>query len=154
MKLSAILFFILAFGLIAGCTTSTTEPVEQGGQIELQLPETGKATVTGNVVSSTTSEPLSDFIVRLAEVVRPPEEQGGDIFILDQAFSPGTKTDAEGVFIFENIEPKEYVLVVGDIERTYEVVSGEDGLPIVWETLPDEVTNFGEIRVSLVPADR
>jgi cAMP phosphodiesterase len=113
-----------------------------------------KRQVTGHVISSTTNEALSDFIVRLAEVVRPPEEQGGDIFILDQAFSPGTKTDSNGIFIFENVDSKEYVIVVGDIERTYEVVAGENGLPTVWNALPDEVTNFGEISVSLIPADR
>lgn len=154
MNLRVIFLFILTALVVAGCTSPTSEVVNEVENKELPLPEAGKATVTGHVISSTTNETLSDFIVRLAEVVRPPEEQGGDIFILDQAFSPGTKTDSNGIFIFENVDPKEYVIVVGDIERTYEVVAGEDGLPSVWNALPDEVTNFGEISVSLVPADR
>lgn len=154
MNLRVVFLVVLAVTVLTGCTSPTADIEYEVEKIELSLPEAGKATVTGNVISSTTNEPLSDFIIRLAEVVRPPEEQGGDIFILDQAFSPGTKTDSSGVFIFENIDPKEYVIVVGDIERTYEVVSGEDGLPMVWDAVSDEVTDFGEIRVALVPADR
>ena len=80
-----------------------------------------------------------------------PEEGGGknDIFLLDQAFSPGTRTGENGVFVFENVEPMEYVVIVGDIERTYVVIPDETGKPATWIALPDGILDVGSLHVSM-----
>jgi len=48
----------------------------------------------------------------------------------------------------------EYVIIVGDVERTYEVIAGEDKKPTVWIALPDEILNAGVLVVTLTEADR
>jgi len=70
----------------------------------------------GQLVNVMNGYPLAGMVVRLAEVYRHP---GGDVFILDDAFSPGDKTDNGGYFEFNNIlqfqldkNPAEYVIVI------------------------------------------
>jgi hypothetical protein len=106
------------------------------------------ATVIGRVLSETSGEPLSDTIVRLAEVVR----EGGDgAYILDVAFSPGTDSDDEGFFIFENVDALEYVIVVGDVYEIYKIVVNEEGKAKTWVTVEDQVLDVGELIIDLSP---
>lgn len=112
-------------------------------------PEPGMASVTGRVLSKKNGSPFTGTIVRLAEVVR--EEGSEGLYILDQAFSPGTKTDNKGVFVFENVEAMEYVIIVGDVESIYEVITNESGTPQTWEVLSDEILDVGDLHVLLEP---
>jgi len=101
------------------------------------------------VIHEETQEPFVDTIVRLAEVVRT--EEGEDVFVLDQAFSPGAKTDETGIFVFEDVDPMEYVIVVGDVTGIYEVIPGDDGKPKVFNATPDEILDVGSLLVRLEP---
>jgi len=146
------LIVVLALVLLLGAC-STTEVATEVATEEIPpppTPEAGMATVTGRVYSDETGEPLPGAIMRLAETVRP-EEGGGenDVFVLDLAFSPGTRTDESGVFVFENVDPMEYVVVVGDVERTYVVIPDETGKPATWIALPNEILDVGSLHVSL-----
>lgn len=146
------LIVILALVIVL-CGCSTTEVATEVSTEEIPpppTPEVGMAAVTGRVYSEKTGEPLPGAIIRLAETVRP-EEGGGenDVFVLDLAFSPGTRTDDNGVFVFENVDPMEYVIVVGDVERTYVVIPDETGKPATWIALPDEILDIGSFHVSL-----
>jgi hypothetical protein len=132
----------------AGEAEATPQPVEptQAGQ-----PETGKATVTGKVFSLKTNAPLANMVVRLAEVHREGERGA---FLLDTAFSPGDITDEQGYFIFENVEPGEFVLVVGDVEvyKGYVIIPESSGKPRVYEFEADKIQDVGELTVDLGPA--
>ncbi len=112
-------------------------------------PEPGMASVTGRVLSKKNGSPFTGTIVRLAEVVR--EEGSEGLYILDQAFSPGTKTNDNGLFVFENVEAMEYVIIVGDVESIYEVITNESGTPQTWEVLSDEILDVGDLHVLLEP---
>ncbi len=118
-------------------------------QMVIPQPEPGMASVTGRVLSKKNGSPFTGTIVRLAEVVR--EEGSEGLYILDQAFSPGTKTNDNGLFVFENVEAMEYVIIVGDVESIYEVITNESGTPQTWEVLSDEILDVGDLHVLLEP---
>ncbi len=106
----------------------------------------GQASVRGRVLSKRTSTPLKNTVVRLAEVYRQGNEGA---FALDGARSPGGTTNNEGVFTIENIEAREYVLVVGDVEGQYEIIPDQTGKAHVWNAKAGEVVDVGDIEVNL-----
>jgi hypothetical protein len=85
----------------------------------------------------------------LAEVVR--DDDGEGVYVLDLAFSPGAMTDEMGIFVFENVDAIEYVIVVGDIESIHEIISDESGIPRTWNAQPDEILQVGDLFVLLEP---
>lgn len=147
MKRVNSLLLLLLIIFVSSCNqgTSTTE---LGMSTPPAAPEQGMTTVTGRVVSNESGKPKTDTIIRLAGVVRQGDEGA---FVLDVAFSPGALSDENGNFIFENVKPLEYVIVIGDVEDIYEVVTDEEGKPKTWETQADQVVDVGEIRVNLTP---
>jgi hypothetical protein len=99
-------------------------------------------------MSEKTGVPMADTLVRLAEVVRSGDEGA---YVLDQAFSPGARTDNDGYFIFENIPAMEYVLIVGDVQHSFKVIENEDKKPRVWNALADQILDVGVLKVTLFP---
>jgi len=126
----------------------TSSPLEAIPVITPALPETGKATITGKVINRSTSQPLINIPVRLAEVYRQDDDV---VFVLDGAFSPGAITDIQGHFVIESIEAREYVIVVGDVEGVYEIITDPSGIAQVWNFLPDQVTDLGALQVLIAP---
>jgi hypothetical protein len=164
MKLSWALIPIL-FILLIGCQAAPvieteTSPITFSGEADAtpqpveptppDQPKTGKATVTGQVFSHKTSTPLINTVVRLAEVHRQGDEGA---YLLDTAFSPGDITDEQGYFVFENIEPGEYVMVVGNVEayNEYVIIPEPSGLPLVYNIEVDKIQDIGELIVDLEP---
>ncbi|MEM4217083.1 MAG: hypothetical protein QXZ09_03585 [Candidatus Methanomethylicaceae archaeon] len=116
---------------------------------DLPEPEDGKAIITGRLWSATSGEPLSKVVVRLAEVYyqnNEPKSMIG-IYVLDNAFSPSAITDVNGLFVFTNVEPRDYVLFIGDVAIKHVVVTREDGKPQVWTVRAGEIVNLGDLRV-------
>ena len=146
-EIRILLIFTTAILIIAACT-SNTQDVNNPLVTPPAQPKAGMATVTGRVISEESGLPLADTVVRLAEVVRQ-EEKGA--YVLDVAFSPGTDSDGEGFFILENVDPLEYVIVVGDVYEEYKVMADEDGKARTWITVKDEILNVGELIVDLSP---
>lgn len=138
-------------GETPGVTPSSIEVVPAGtstASVPGGEPEAGKSTVTGQVITEKTNLPLTNIVVRLAEVHRDGDEGA---FLLDTAFSPGDITDEAGYFTFENIEPGEYVLVVGNVEvyGGYVIIPEESGRPLVYNFETDQVTDLGKLIVDL-----
>ena len=100
---------------------AATLPVES-------TPESGKVTLVGRVISLVNGEPVGNVPVRLADVYREGDDGA---YVLDGAFSPGDITDENGNFIIENVDAKEYVIIVGDVFEKYEVITNEEGKPRV-----------------------
>ena len=147
-------FVALVVGLMTGCRREappgTTDVSHTRAQVAVTAPspQPGLATVAGRFLVESTGAPLEDTVVRLAEVYYADENSDKKgVYVLDDAFSPSAMTDKNGVFVFENVEPKDYVLIVGDIHVHYVVVSNPDNTPKVWKVLPDRVTNVGDITV-------
>lgn len=130
---------VMAALWIVGCT-------ENSNKI-LPTPQTGKSSLGGLLVDKT-GLPLKHITIRLAEVYRENENSDNGAYILDTAFSPGTITDESGFFFFENIEPIEYVIVVGDIENNnYEIISQENGRPRVWHAVEGQILDVGKLQI-------
>jgi hypothetical protein len=49
------------------------------------------------------------------------------------------------------VDPKEYVIVVGDPEGIYEVIPDDAGRARVWNTEADKVLDVGQLSVSMSP---
>jgi len=111
-------------------------------------PEPSKATVVGRVLARRDGKPIANVPVRLAEVFRK-DDRGA--FALDDAFSPGDLTDSQGWFSIENIEPREYVIIVGEAIGAYEIIQDKGGQARVWDAVPDQVLDVGELEVDLGP---
>jgi len=140
---------IIGFMLILYLSACSSNVMDQEETPLLSQPESGKATITGRVLSEKADEPFTDTIVRLAEVVRQEDSDG--LYVLDQAFSPGAKTDEKGFFVFENVEAMEYVIIVGNVESIYEVITKESNTPKIWNAQPDEILQVGDLFVLLEP---
>lgn len=106
------------------------------------------ATVLGQVISEVTGEPIVDIAVFLPEVVRQGDQA---VYVFDGAFSPGDLTDEQGYFIIENVESKEYVIMIGDVNSKHEIIAELSGEAKVWMADPDQILEIGVLEVKLVP---
>lgn len=109
----------------------------------------GRSMVTGRLLSLQTNQPLVRAIVRLAEVYCPEgtleEEKADECFwALDNAFSPSTFSDSDGVFVFEDVEARDYVVIVGDMIVKYAVVNDSEDRPILVAAPPNDLIDVGE----------
>ena len=86
--------------------------------------------------------------VRLAPTFLEPQTDE-KLFILSGAESPGTTTDEEGYFLFDALDPGEYVMIIGDIIGFHQIIAGADGQAQLYVIEPDEVINAGLIEVEL-----
>ena len=96
-------------------------------------------------------EPMGNTGLRLAKVFWEDETRDNGTFILDGAFSPATISSPDGSFAFVDIEPGEYVLVIGDLMQDHEIVSEPNGDAAIWTTKTGEITDVGTIEVFLAP---
>lgn len=124
------LIFIFLF-IITSCQ-SVFKPSNTN---ELFLPSSGKSIIFGKLIYDN-NEPHAGLVVRLAEVYQ--DENGRGAFVLDDAHSPKTITDKNGVFTFNDIPPGEYVLFVGELNSNYEVISDINNTPIIYSVTSDE----------------
>ncbi len=108
----------------------------------------GKATLIGRVVSGITNAPLQKVPVRLARIYREGSEA---IYVLDAAFSPSGITNEGGYFSIGGVEPGDYVIVVGNPEGLYEIISEPSGQVRVWHLMPDQLLDAGIIYVKISP---
>lgn len=146
---AAIAFGLIASIFIVACTspnqnqTPPTTPAEA-----VPTPEPGLATVAGRLVNTGSREPYVNTVIRLGEVIHfEPGDEG--TWFIDDAVSPGDYTDEAGRFVIANVQPKEYVLVVGDFNMRYAVVTDTPDTARVWNVTPDAILDMGELDVVL-----
>jgi hypothetical protein len=148
-KISLAIIILLALFTNA-CSQATVQSEGVLAQITPPAsPQPGTATVVGQVVEVDSGDPLGDVVVRLAEVVREEEGEGEGLFLLNHYSSPGARTDQKGYFVFPDIKPGEYVVVVGEGENMndYDVIEDSDtGKAKVWNATVDEISDWGVIR--------
>jgi len=108
-------------------------------------------TVVGRLVSNTTDVPLNHEIVRLGEVecpeeVLPENKRTECVWMLSNAFSPSTFTDENGFFVFNDVDPRDYVVIVGDMMNKNTKLADENG-PFMWSAVGNEITDIGEYHI-------
>lgn len=111
-------------------------------------PESGTGVIKGFAISKETTKPLTDTFVMLADVYRE-----GDVgaYVLDAAHSPFATSDIEsGFFLFSNVPPGEYVIVIGDPYGKQGVAPDESGEKVgTWLVEENKVLDVGELHVVL-----
>lgn len=122
----------------------TAEPTSTSVIIEA---EENKGVLVGRAISLETTMPLTETFVMLADVYR---EGDGGAYALDVAHSPFTETDLEGNFVFSNLEPAEYVIVIGDVYKEYAISTDPStGKAATWTIKANEVLEVGDLEVEL-----
>ncbi len=113
----------------------------------LTAPSQGRGAVTGRVLNRSNAAPVAQTTVYLARVYR--DGSGGGVFALDFNSAPRSRTDLDGSFAITDVEPAEYVLVVGDADsfRAPAVLMGADGNPRAFQVREGVATNLGDVRV-------
>ena len=127
--------------------TMRTDIVEDIDLTQIKDPESGKAMVFGNVSNPTNNQPYSQVQVQLAEAY--DNELGETNFVLNTAQSPITFADDQGDFVFENIPPHRYVVVVGDVYSNYKILLGPDQVTLVIDAKVDQKLDLGPLKVDI-----
>lgn len=115
--------------------------------------EPDESAMVGQVISMAGREsvPLPNTEVRLADVFWNDDKSDG-AFMVDESSSPTTFTDQDGFFFFENLKPRDYVLVVGDLYSKNVILAHPNGNAIIYTTKPGEKLDIGPIEVDLEAA--
>lgn len=108
-----------------------------------------RTTVVGQIISTRTNQPIPNTAVRLAQVYRQPGSEAEGAFVLDEARSPGSRTDGSGHFVIANIEVSEYVLMISTDMGQHLVVTEGAGVDKarIWVTEAGKVLDLGAVRV-------
>lgn len=115
--------------------------------VEVVAPQADRATVTGIIISQRTNEPIVEVPVQLAGVFY---EGDRGAYVLDTAQSPTTTTDGQGRFVFVDIEPRDYVIVVGNVEiNDYVIIPEESGRAKTWTAVPGEILDTNSLTILL-----
>ena len=77
--------------------------------VPTSLPTMG--TVTGLLVEETSQEPLGDYVLYLAKILKTSSE-GMSVTALDATADPRATTDTAGEFTFVNVPPESYALAL------------------------------------------
>jgi hypothetical protein len=135
-------FFLFWLLLGAACSTPSATPPAMPSPTPTLAP--GKGMVIGRVVSQGTGRPISQQRIWLAEVYR---EGGPGAYILDTSLSPFGFSDQTGQFVIANVNPKEYVIVIGDPFSDYSVIVDDTGNTKAWSIPADQMINTGDLAV-------
>lgn len=138
MKNKLLVFVLILIFLLTACQNKKP-------QIEIPTPSNDQAIIYGQILTQK-GIPLQNTSVRLADVYRGEDNDGA--FALDEAFSPSALSDENGVYLFADVKPGEYVLFIGSINSNYMIVGNEDGSAIVYKVLPNEVLEIEPISVN------
>ncbi|MFK7800834.1 MAG: hypothetical protein AB8G95_04310 [Anaerolineae bacterium] len=170
LLINLIVICCTAFALVA-CGNESPQPIPNNGSQEVDVSnnndngnieaesvavqidppavapaEAGTASITGSIYSLTYNQPIVGIPVSLSEIIR--DESGEGVYVYDPAFSPTTDSLPGGYFVIENVEPGEYVVVVGNVEiNTYKIVAEDDGLPKIFDAPADQITELPVIEV-------
>ena len=123
-------------------------PITQSLQV---TPSPSKSAIVGQVFSLPgNNKPLPNTVVRLARVIWNEQKTDG-AFVLEGATSPSTITDKDGHFAFKDIEPADYVIVIGDVQGSHVIISESNGKAKVYSAGKDKVLDLGTLSVQLNP---
>ena len=102
----------------------------------------------GRLISASNGAPLGNTVIRLARVFWNQDHTEG-VYVLEGARSPSSITDRDGFFVFTNVKPADYVIVVGDVYGHYAVISNPDGTAKIFSIEEGKIVDIGQIRVKL-----
>lgn len=126
---------------------ATVMPEEYATPVPPKL-EPGKGAIIGTILKEDGTYPAKDVRVFLAPFFWNEEKTEG-VFVLDPARATSVPISDQGAFQLFNIEPGNYVLVVGVTPEAAVAILGDRGQARVIEVKPGEIVNIGEQHVNL-----
>ena len=152
--LSAVLILCCVIG-VAACSsavspaTATATALRSMTVFDITLTPF-RAAIVGQAVSTLTNPPipLAATIVRLAQVFWNEGHSDG-AYVLEGARSPSTISDDNGFFAFANISPGDYVVVIGDVNGQYEIVSDANAKAIIYTVAADSTLDVGTLAAAI-----
>ena len=144
---------MLLVALLAGCSGQPVPTPPEVNRPPVPTPSSSAAVVAGQAVGNTTQAPIKKTSVYLAKVFWDKDHKNA-AFAVDLANSPVTTTDQNGFFTFNQVEPSEYVLVVGDYFGNNDVVREKNGDARVYKPEAGKSLDVGVVQVnpSVTPA--
>jgi hypothetical protein len=151
--------------LAAGCQANrpTTESTPDPGATPaldnlVEKPEAGKASIVGQIYQKTDEAaeflPYGDVRIYLGKVLK--DDSGNKIMgAINQAYDPMTFSDMEGVFIFNNIDPGAYIIVL-NLPPTQLRMLRHPGTEktIIVEVEEGQIFNVGELKYKMSEIER
>lgn len=140
-----ILAILLCFLILVSCASP------KGIDNSITLTPT-KAALTGHVITTYDgkTQPLANSVVRLAKVFWNADKSDG-AFVVEGGSSPSAITNQNGDFAFTNIDPADYVVVVGDLEGENEIIPDTNGKAKIYTIEADKILDIGTLQVKLQP---
>jgi len=163
-NIKAILFISLVV-LISACAprgSGLTAPLdatqqthsgleEQTRLSEIPTPASDDAVITGYLLQGISDpEPLMNAILYLAEIVDSTDGRKA-LASFDRRSSPATQTDMNGKFIFTQVEPNEYALVLDRIYNSFLLQDPEAGGDFLFVAKAGEILNLGDLVYLSLP---
>ncbi len=105
--------------------------------------------IVGKLINSNTGLLASGVIIHLAKTL-PLSPGPGHLFTFDMASAPRAQTKADGSFMFENIEPGEYGLLVWTPHETSQVeYSDNPDEELIVAVEAGRVIDVGTVKVAV-----
>lgn len=113
--------------------------------------EQDKATITGVLLTNRGApSPVAGVILYLAEIV--PEAQGTPFLAgFERTTSPRTLTDLAGRFVFADVLPDQYSLVLDWVYQAFLLDHPETGSDFIFEPQPGQVLDLGNLVYETIP---
>ena len=124
---------------------ATTTPTKS-----IPTPSAGAGIVSGKMLlNSASPEPAYPVLLVLAEVI---EVDGKPMVAgFDRSTAPSTLTKSDGAFIFTDVKPGKYALVVDRIMDAFLLNNPKDGGDLLFEVKPGEITDAGTLTFDSLP---
>ena len=114
--------------------------------VPTSLPSMG--TVTGLLVEETTQEPLGDYVLYLAKMLKPSGE-GLSVAALDATTDPRVTTEAEGKFVFVNVPPGSYALALLTPTGPALITDAKTEKEVLFSVEAGEAVDLGSVHVQI-----
>lgn len=144
-KTWAICCAIILIFILTACSATQDPSLSSANSTPVPTPAAGKAAITGKMIVNG-SQPFTDRLIRISKIYGEGHEA---IYVVNESTDPGTYTDAQGVFVFTDIEPGNYAVLFADGNGNYLTIneSAEKILTVVAEE--NKIVDMGVIRFNL-----
>jgi len=142
-----ILILILVILFLSSCQSKETSSnfVDSNSDFSMQTPEPGRGNVGGKLLDSTTKKPYEASLF-LSKNLTADYPGYPPVISFSYQSNPRASQDDEGNFLFKNIEPDKYVIVLYRPTGQEFIEDKETGLPILYEVKENQVLNLGVIE--------
>lgn len=137
---------MLILGTLVAC--SAKSPVNTGDLAKTVTVLPNKSAVVGQIISSTDNKPLANTSIRLCQVFWDAEHKNAT-FVLEGATSPGAITLDDGTFIINDVTPREYVILIGDVTEKYDIIKENPDTAKIFNLSQGQVVDLGVLEANL-----